>query len=80
MTIIKSSVFDDLDPNTDLEAHVSRKPDGLWVVLIVDPAKELVHTIGVLFTEDDAIDWAKRCLDNLYRGFPEPDDNYSRSN
>lgn len=70
----KTSVFDELDPWVDLEAHISRKPDGLWIALIVDPIAELVHTCGVLFTEEDAVDWAVRCLDNLSRGLPEPAD------
>lgn len=79
--MIKTSVFDELDPETELEAHITKNPkDGLWCVLIVDPQNEMVHTCGVEHTYDAAIEWAKRCISNLREGLPEPADLFTRSN
>jgi hypothetical protein len=78
---IRTSVFDELDPETELEAHIAKNPkDGLWVCAIVDPQKRLVHTLGVEHTEHAAIEWAKRCISNLREGLPEPADLFTRSN
>ena len=79
--MIKTSVFDELDPETELEAHIAKTPhDGLWYVLIVDPQKEMAHTCGVERTDNAAIEWAKRCISNLREGLPEPADLFTRSN